>query len=75
MKKAFMTPHYTYNDKQWATPNDAYTELIWVYKDMVEAIGKELPPLGSAITVDELISWVEPAKEMGWDVLLAGHKE
>jgi len=60
------------NDKLWIAPQDAQSECIWIHKDMLEACGMEVPPLGQPATVDELIDLVEPAKQNGWDVILAG---
>lgn len=64
-----------YNDKLWVSPQDAQTECIWIYKDMIESIGKVVPAMEQPVTVDELISWVEPAKAKGFDVILAGFKD
>jgi len=61
--------------KLWAAPQDAQTELIWIHKDMLRAIGVEPPKLGEGFTVDELISFVGPAREKGYDVILAGHAD
>jgi len=60
------------NDKLWIAPQDAQSECIWIHKEMLEACGMEVPPLGQPATVDELIDLVEPAKQNGWDVILAG---
>jgi len=61
--------------KLWVAPQDAQTECIWIHKDMFEACGMKVPPLAQPMTVDELISLVEPAKQLGYDVLTAGFLE
>jgi len=58
--------------KLWVAPQDAQTECVWIHKDMLEAAGMEVPALGQGATVDELIDIVEPAKQLGYDVILAG---
>lgn len=63
------------NGKLWVAPQDAQTECIWIYKDMLEACGMKVPPVGQPVTVDDLIKLVEPAKQHGWDVILAGFKD
>lgn len=61
-----------FNGKLWVVPQDAQTELIWIYKDMLEAVGIAVPPLGQAVTVDDLIDIVEPSRQFGYEVMLAG---
>lgn len=70
--KAYYFSGLNYKGKLWASPQDAQTVGIWFYKDMLEALGVEVPPLGGAFTVDELIELAEPARQHGWDLIAAG---
>ena len=70
--KAYEFNGARWNGKLWVAPQDAQTECIWIHKDMLEACGMEVPPLGQPVTVDELIDLVEPARQLGYDVILAG---
>lgn len=64
-----------YNDILWVAPQDAQTELIWIHKDMLKAIGQEVPPMEQPVLVDDLISWAPLALAKGYDVILAGFKD
>jgi len=70
--KAYYVSGLNYKGKLWASPQDAQTVGIWFYKDMLEALGVEVPPLGAAFTVDELTELAEPARQHGWDLIAAG---
>jgi len=65
----------TVNGKLWIASLDAQTECIWVYKDLFEECGVEVPALGVPLTVDTLIDMVEPANQLGYDLLTAGFME
>lgn len=65
----------TVNGKLWIASLDAQTECIWVYKDLFEQCGVKVPPAGQPLTVDTLISMVEPANQLGYDLLTAGFME
>ena len=49
-------PELGRNGNLYMAPQDAFTEEIWVYKDMIADLGFELPDFGDSYTVDE---WVE----------------
>ena len=63
------------NGKLWIAMLDAQTECIWVYKDLFEECGVEVPPVGTPLTVDTLVDMVEPADQLGYDLLTAGFME
>ncbi len=65
----------TVNGKLWIASLDAQTECIWVFKDLFEACGVDLPPVAVPMTVDELIDMVGAAEAMGKDLLTAGFME
>jgi len=65
----------TVNGKLWIAMLDAQTECIWVYKDLFEQCGVKVPPVGTPLTVDELIGMVPAADAMGKDLLTAGFME
>lgn len=73
--KAFNFTGGRWDGKLWIAPQDAQTELIWVYADLMEKAGRKVPPLGQGFTVDEWISLVGPARANGNDVILAGHAD
>ena len=56
-------------------PQDAFTEQIWVYKDMIADLGFELPEFGDSYTVDEWIEIGNAAKAKGLDGLMFGPVE
>ena len=64
-----------WNGKLWIAPQDAQTEVIWVYKDMLAEIGMPLPSFGKAYTVDEWVEIGKRAREKGYDGLMAGLSE
>lgn len=59
----------------YLAPQDVWTEAIWYHKDMLEEIGFKPPDITGAFTVEDFIAMVEPAREKGWDVILAGFIE
>jgi len=59
----------------YLAPQDAFTEQIWVYKDMIADLGFELPEFGDSYTVDEWIEIGNAAKEIGLDGLMFGPVE
>ncbi len=73
--KAYYFNGARWNDKLWVAPQDAQTECIWIHKDMLEACGVEVPPMEQGFTVDQLIALVEPARQNGYEVILAGHAD
>lgn len=75
LAKAYYFTGGRWNDKLWIAPQDAQTELIWVYSDLIEKAGRKVPPLGKGFTVEEWISLVGPARANGYDVILAGHAD
>ncbi|MEW5814631.1 MAG: ABC transporter substrate-binding protein, partial [Spirochaetota bacterium] len=68
-------PGGRWDGKLWIAPQDAQTELIWVYKDLLEKAGMKMPEFGKGLTVDQWISLVPKAKANGYDVILAGHAD
>jgi len=63
------------NGKLWIAMLDAQTECIWVYKDLFEECGVNVPPKGVPMTVDELIDMVPAAEATGKELLTAGFAE
>ncbi|MCK4924484.1 MAG: carbohydrate ABC transporter substrate-binding protein, partial [Spirochaetes bacterium] len=54
---------------------DVWTECIWYHKDMLKEIGWEPRDFTDSFSVEEYIAMVEPAREKGYDVMLAGFIE
>jgi raffinose/stachyose/melibiose transport system substrate-binding protein len=54
---------------------DVWTECIWYHKDMLKEIGFEPRDFTDSFSVDEYISMVGPARDKGYDVILAGFIE
>ena len=44
-------PELSRNGNLYLAPQDAFTEEIWVYNDMIEDLGFELPAFGDSYTV------------------------
>ena len=59
-------------------PQDAFTEEIWVYKDMIADLGFELPAFGDSYTVDEWVEIGKAAKENSnnfhWEEIIKQYK-
>ena len=68
-------PELSRNGNLYLAPQDAFTEEIWVYNDMIEDLGFELPAFGDSYTVDEWVAIGKAAKEKGLDGLMFGPVE
>ena len=68
-------PELSRNGNLYLAPQDAFTEEIWVYNDMIEDLGFELPAFGDSYTVDEWVAIGNAAKEKGLDGLMFGPVE
>ncbi len=64
-----------YKEKLWTIPQDVYTEAIWYHKDMLEEIGWNPIESTDSFTVEDYIAMVEPARDKGYDVMMAGFIE
>ena len=78
--KSWLGPSYDfkgmwYDGGLWVIAQDVWTECIWYHKDMLEEIGWEPVDSTDAFSVEDYIAMVEPAKEAGYDVMLAGFVE
>jgi len=63
-------PELSRNGNLYLAPQDAFTEEIWVYNDMIEDLGFSLPAFGDSYTVDEWVAIGNAAKEKGLDGLM-----
>ena len=68
-------PELSRNGNLYLAPQDAFTEEIWVYNDMIKDLGFELPAFGDSYTVDEWVAIGNAAKEKGLDGLMFGPVE
>ena len=68
-------PELSRNGNLYLAPQDAFTEEIWVYNDMIEDLGFELPAFGDSYTVDEWVAIGKAAKAKGLDGLMFGPVE
>ena len=68
-------PELNRNGNMYMAPQDAFTEEIWVYKDMIADLGFELPAFGDSYTVDEWIEISKAAKAKDLDGLMFGPVE
>ena len=68
-------PELNRNGIMYMAPQDAFTEEIWVYKDMIADLGFELPAFGDSYTVDEWIEIAKAAKAKDLDGLMFGPVE
>ena len=68
-------PELSRNGSLYLAPQDAFTEEIWVYNDMIKDLGFELPAFGDSYTVDEWVAIGNAAKEKGLDGLMFGPVE
>ena len=68
-------PELNRDGKMYMAPQDAFTEEIWVYKDMIADLGFELPAFGDSYTVDEWIEISKAAKAKDLDGLMFGPVE
>ena len=68
-------PDLSKDGSLYLAPQDAFTEQIWVYKDMIADLGFELPEFGDSYTVDEWIEIGKAAKAKGLDGLMFGPVE
>ncbi|MDC1296562.1 extracellular solute-binding protein [Alphaproteobacteria bacterium] len=68
-------PALSRNGALLVAPQDAFTEELWVYKDMIADLGFELPAFGDSYTVDEWIEISAAAKSKGLDGLMFGPVE
>ena len=68
-------PELSRNGNLYLAPQDAFTEEIWVYNDMIADLGFELPAFGDSYTVDEWVAISKAAKEKGLDGLMFGPVE
>ena len=68
-------PELSRNGNLYLAPQDAFTEEIWVYNDMIEDLGFALPAFGDSYTVDEWVAIGNAAKEKGLDGLMFGPVE
>ncbi len=68
-------PELSRNGNLYLAPQDAFTEEIWVYNDMIEDLGFKLPAFGDSYTVDEWVAIGKAAKEKGLDGLMFGPVE
>jgi len=68
-------PELGRNGNLYMAPQDAFTEEIWVYKDMIADLGFELPAFGDSYTVDEWVEIGKAAKAKGLDGLMFGPVE
>ena len=68
-------PELSRNGSLYLAPQDAFTEEIWVYNDMINDLGFELPAFGDSYTVDEWVAIGNAAKEKGLDGLMFGPVE
>jgi len=68
-------PELSRNGNLYLAPQDAFTEEIWVYNDMIEDLGFTLPAFGDSYTVDEWVAIGKAAKEKGLDGLMFGPVE
>ncbi len=68
-------PDLSKDGSLYLAPQDAFTEQIWVYKDMIADLGFELPEFGDSYTVDEWIEIGNAAKAKGLDGLMFGPVE
>ena len=78
--KKWLGPSYnfkgiSYKDGIYVVPQDVWTECIWYHKDMLKDIGWEPKASTDSFSVEDYIAMVEPAKEKGYDVILAGFIE
>ena len=68
-------PELGRNGNLYMAPQDAFTEEIWVYNDMIADLGFELPAFGDSYTVDEWVAIGKAAKAKGLDGLMFGPVE
>ena len=68
-------PELGRNGNLYMAPQDAFTEEIWVYNDMIADLGFELPAFGDSYTVDEWVAIGKAAKGKGLDGLMFGPVE
>ena len=68
-------PELSRNGNLYLAPQDAFTEEIWVYNDMIKDLGFELPAFGDSYTVDEWVAIGNAAKGKGLDGLMFGPVE
>ena len=68
-------PELSRNGNLYLAPQDAFTEEIWVYNDMIADLGFELPAFGDSYTVDEWVAIGKAAKAKGLDGLMFGPVE
>ena len=68
-------PALSVDGNLYLAPQDAFTEQIWVYRDMIADLGFDLPEFGDSYTVDEWIEIGNAAKEKGLDGLMFGPVE
>jgi len=78
--KSWLGPSYDfkgmwYDGGLWVIAQDVWTECIWYHKDMLQEIGWEPVDSTDAFSVEDYIAMVEPAKQAGYDVMLAGFVE
>lgn len=78
--KGWLGPAYNfkgmwYKGGLWIIAQDVWTECIWYHKDMLEEIGWEPIDATDSFSVEDYIDMVEPAKDKGYDVMLAGFIE
>ena len=68
-------PELSRGGNLYLAPQDAFTEEIWVYNDMIADLGFELPAFGDSYTVDEWVAIGKAAKAKGLDGLMFGPVE
>ena len=68
-------PELSRGGNLYLAPQDAFTEEIWVYNDMIADLGFKLPAFGDSYTVDEWVAIGKAAKAKGLDGLMFGPVE